>query len=60
MPRNELFPLWKDTLHQLSRKKRKELQQDIATLTAVIFQLGGKQALLELTSAIQDVGRWWK
>ncbi|MEB3181642.1 MAG: hypothetical protein VKL59_21795 [Nostocaceae cyanobacterium] len=60
MPLNELFPLWKDTLHLLSRKKRQDLQPDIAALTAVIFKLGGKEAMLELASAIQDVGKWWK
>ncbi|MEH1857970.1 MAG: NB-ARC domain-containing protein [Nostoc sp.] len=60
MPFTELFPLWQDTLHELSLRTRRDLLQDIKALFPVIFALGGEAATVELVRAIQDVARWWK
>ncbi|MGF1977677.1 MAG: hypothetical protein RMY30_019130, partial [Nostoc sp. CmiSLP01] len=60
MPSTELFPLWQDTLHELSLRTRPNLLQDIKALFPVIFALGGEAATLEIARAIVDVGRWWK
>ncbi|MEH2070562.1 MAG: NB-ARC domain-containing protein [Nostoc sp.] len=56
----ELFPLWQDTLHELSLRTRSNLVQDIKALFPVIFALGGKAATVEIARAIVDAGRWWK
>ncbi|BAY10151.1 NB-ARC domain-containing protein [Calothrix sp. NIES-2098] len=55
-----LFPLWQDTLHQLSLRTRPNLLQSIKALFPVIFALGGEVAMAEVAHAIADVGRWWK
>ncbi|MDZ7967502.1 MAG: NB-ARC domain-containing protein [Nostoc sp. DedSLP03] len=60
MPSVELFPLWQDTLHELSLRTRSELLGDINVLFPVIFALGGEAATVEIARAIVDVGRWWK
>ncbi|MEH2393184.1 MAG: NB-ARC domain-containing protein [Nostoc sp.] len=60
MPSTELFPLWQDTLHELSLRTRPDLLQDIKALFPVIFALGGETATVEIARAIEDVGRWWK
>ncbi|MEH2119836.1 NB-ARC domain-containing protein [Nostoc sp.] len=60
MPNAKLFPLWQDTLHQLSLRTRSNLLQDIKVLFPVIFALGGEVATVEIAHAIVDVGRWWK
>ncbi|MEH2453010.1 NB-ARC domain-containing protein [Nostoc sp.] len=60
MPSTELFPLWQDTLHELSLRTRSNLLEDIKALFSVIFALGGEAATAEIARAIVDVGRWWK
>ncbi|MEH1838274.1 MAG: hypothetical protein V7L20_05830, partial [Nostoc sp.] len=60
MPSTELFPLWRDTLHELSLRTRPNLLQDIMALFPVIFALGGQAATAEIARAIVDVGQWWK
>ncbi|MEH2054945.1 MAG: hypothetical protein V7K97_01940 [Nostoc sp.] len=60
MPSRELFPLWQDTLHELSLRTRHNLLQDIKALFPVIFALGGQVATVEIARAIVDVGRWWR
>ncbi|MEH2062750.1 MAG: hypothetical protein V7K50_10775, partial [Nostoc sp.] len=60
MPSTELFPLWQDTLHQLSLRTRPDLLQDIKALFPVIFALGGEAATAEIARAIVDVARWWR
>ncbi|WP_375472038.1 hypothetical protein [uncultured Nostoc sp.] len=60
MPVAELFPLWRDTLHQVSLRTRRNLLQNIKALFPVIFALGGETATAELARAIVDVARWWK
>jgi ribosomal protein L17 len=54
-----LFAHWRDTLHILSVHTRPNLLSDISALTPVIFTLGGKEAVKDTASAIQDVSRWW-
>jgi hypothetical protein len=54
-----LFPLWCDTLHFLAHRTRKDLFEDLQALTPVIISLGGVEAVEEMASAIQDIGRWW-
>ncbi|MEH2333556.1 hypothetical protein [Nostoc sp.] len=60
MPSTELFPLWQDTLHELSLHTRGDLLQDIKALFPVIFALGGETATAEIARAIVDVARWWR
>ncbi|OUL24650.1 hypothetical protein BV372_28800, partial [Nostoc sp. T09] len=60
MPSARLFPLWQDTIHQLSFRTRPNLLSDIKALFPVIFALGGEVATAEVARAIVDVGRWWK
>ncbi|MDZ8032784.1 hypothetical protein [Nostoc sp. DedSLP04] len=60
MPSTELFPLWQDTLHELSLRTRRDLLQDIKALFPVIFALGGETATAEIARAIVDVARWWR
>ncbi|MGF1964497.1 MAG: hypothetical protein RMX99_034010, partial [Aulosira sp. DedVER01a] len=60
MPSAKLFPLWRDTLHQLSLRTRPNLLSDIQALFPVIFALGGEVATAEVARAIVDVARWWK
>ncbi|MEH1913458.1 hypothetical protein, partial [Nostoc sp.] len=60
IPSTELFPLWQDTLHELSLRTRPNLLQDIKALFPVIFALGGEAATAEVARAIEDVARWWR
>lgn len=60
IPSAKLFPLWQDTLDELSLRTRPNLLLDIKVLFPVIFALGGKAATAELARAIVDVARWWK
>ncbi|MBD2356503.1 hypothetical protein H6G41_18040 [Tolypothrix sp. FACHB-123] len=60
IPSAKLFPLWQDTLHQLSLRTRPNLLSDIKALFPVIFALGGEVATAEIARAIIDVARWWK
>ena len=57
--KNQLFSLWRDSLDILSLRTRPDLLTDIQAFTPVIFSLGGKQAVKNTASAIQDVSRWW-
>ncbi len=59
IPKTQLFSCWQDTLHTLSTYARPSLLADIGALTPVIFTLGGKQAVKDTATAIQDVSRWW-
>ncbi|WGV27274.1 NB-ARC domain-containing protein [Halotia branconii] len=60
MPNTKLFPVWQDTLDELSLRTRPNLLADIKALFPVIFALGGEVATAEVAHAIIDVGRWWK
>ena len=58
--KTRLFRLWRDTLHILSVHTRPHLLSDLSALTPVIFTLGGKLAVKDIATAIQDVSRWWR
>ncbi|AUB40288.1 SAM-dependent methyltransferase [Nostoc flagelliforme CCNUN1] len=60
IPSAKLFPLWQDTLHELSLRTRPNLLINIKALFPVIFALGGEVATVEIARAIVDVGRWWR
>jgi hypothetical protein len=53
------FSFWKESLHVLARRERKNLLTDISELSSVITALGGSEALAQTARAIQDVGRQW-
>ncbi|WP_084226980.1 NB-ARC domain-containing protein [Nostoc sp. KVJ20] len=60
MPLPQLFPLWEDTLHQLSLRTRPNLLSDIKALFPIIFAFDSEAATAELVRAIINVGRWWR
>jgi hypothetical protein len=51
--------LWCEILPVLARRPRKDLVIDLEGLASVIIAVGGPMAAVEVTCAIQDVGRWW-
>ena len=59
-PINEIFSVWQEILQLSSKLERNKFQQVIQELIPVISQLGGKEALTEVATAIQDVSRWWR
>jgi hypothetical protein len=59
MPQSELFPLWRDSLHRLSLRTRRDLLQDIEFFVPTLFALGGDKAIASVNCAISDVARWW-
>ncbi|BAY43590.1 regulatory protein [Scytonema sp. HK-05] len=58
-PTTLFFPVWGQTLHELSLRTRQNLLTDIKTLVPVIFALGGQEAIAEVSCAISNVARWW-
>ncbi|MFL9453848.1 MULTISPECIES: NB-ARC domain-containing protein [Nostocales] len=60
IPTTLLFPVWGQTLHELSLRTRQNLLRDIKTLVPVIFALGGQGAIAEASCAISNVARWWQ
>ncbi|BAY29448.1 NB-ARC domain-containing protein [Nostoc carneum NIES-2107] len=60
LPAEEIFPLWQDTLHQLSLGDRPKLLEYLAVFSPVIWVLGGQAAIVEVIRAIYDVVRWWQ
>jgi hypothetical protein len=59
LPRQRLYPLWRETLPILAARTRKDLLADLHALGPVIAALGGEEGVAETFRAIQDVGRWW-
>jgi hypothetical protein len=59
LPRQDLYPLWQETLPILAARTRKDLLADLCALEPVIATLGGVEAVAETFRAIRDVGRWW-
>ena len=59
LPKPAVAPLWRDTLHALATRTRRDLLSDLKALIAVISKLGGAEAVAETARAIQDVGGWW-
>ncbi|MBW4508264.1 MAG: hypothetical protein KME64_17370 [Scytonematopsis contorta HA4267-MV1] len=59
-PNQDVYNMWLEiTKTTLSKLEREEFQSSIKTLTPVIYQLGGKDAIMEIATAINDVARWW-
>ncbi len=59
-PKNEVYKMWLEIMTiTLSKLKRQNFQENIGILTPVIYKLGGKDAIMEIVTAIQDVARWW-
>ncbi len=59
LPREQLSPLWRETLHILAARTRQDLLADLRALGPVVAALGGAEAVAGTFRAIQDVGRWW-
>jgi len=57
--RNAVHDLWRETLHTLARRTRRDLLSDLSALAPLIYALGGPEAIVGTFQAIQDVGRWW-
>ena len=51
--------LWLPTLRLISYRARKSLLSDLSSLIPLVFKLGGYNAMIETSNAIQDVGKWW-
>ncbi len=60
MPRERLYPLWRETLPLLAARTRKDLLADLRALAPVVQALGGAEAVAETFRATQDVGQWWE
>ncbi len=54
------FSSWAEKIKNLSTENCKDFQEKIQKLIPIIFNLGGKEAIAEVATAIQDVGRWWR
>ncbi len=59
-PIHNIFDVWKEITKLLFKLQRQELLNIMERLAPVIFNLGGKEAFIELANAIQDVSRWWR
>lgn len=51
--------IWKNLWRDLSHQFRPDLLTNLATLTPILFQLGGKEAAIEAAQAIHEVTKWW-
>jgi hypothetical protein len=65
LPYPELAFLWSEVhngenlLRFLAGRTRESLLSNLSALAPVIHKLDGEEAIAEVFSAIQDVGRWW-
>ncbi|NEO29640.1 MAG: hypothetical protein F6K36_04155 [Symploca sp. SIO3C6] len=55
----EDFSLWKEFLHTLACRDRKDFLEYLVNLSPTIISMGGKEALASTVQAIHDVSRWW-
>lgn len=53
------YSSWRDMLHTIASRTRKDLLSDLDALKSIIIALGGDEAVGETARAVQDVGRWW-
>ncbi|MEQ8999137.1 MAG: NB-ARC domain-containing protein [Coleofasciculus sp. B1-GNL1-01] len=51
--------LWQEILHILAHLPRHNFLENLVSLSPILVELGGSEALKETAQAIQDVGRWW-
>ncbi|MBN1810840.1 MAG: hypothetical protein JXA14_03295 [Anaerolineae bacterium] len=54
-----LYALWRENLHHLAVRTRRDLLSDLGALLPVIVVLGGHEAVTATWRAIQDAGLWW-
>jgi hypothetical protein len=59
LSREQLYALWRSSLHALAVHPRPELLADLRALAPIEFALGGQEAIVESLHAIQAVSRWW-
>lgn len=59
LPRDRLYPLWRETLPLLAARTRRDLLSDLPALLPVILRLGGEAAVAETFRAVQFVGERW-
>jgi hypothetical protein len=59
IPRQDLYPMWQETLPVLARRTRRDLLTDLRALVPVIVALGGSDAITATFRAIQDVATQW-
>jgi hypothetical protein len=59
LPAPDLYSLWANVLHILSKRTRPVLLSDLDALIPVLAQLGGGKALEEVTEALVDVASCW-
>ncbi|NEO98089.1 MAG: hypothetical protein F6K58_05205 [Symploca sp. SIO2E9] len=53
------FSLWKEFLHTLACRDRKDFLEYVVNLSPTIISMGGKEALVLKVQGIHDVSRWW-
>jgi ribosomal 50S subunit-associated protein YjgA (DUF615 family) len=51
--------IWTNLLHNLARRTRRSLLQNIQVLAPAIVTLGGEEAVEQTVLSILVVGRWW-
>jgi hypothetical protein len=59
IPRQNLYPMWQETLPVLARRTRRDLLADLRALVPVIVALGESDAIAATFRAIQDVAARW-
>lgn len=58
-PQNAMETLLHRALPVLSRQKRSDMFDYLAALAPLIHALGGREAIVEVWRAAEDVARWW-
>lgn len=59
LPRNQLYPLWRQTLHALGGLHRTGTLRNLRMLAPVVMVLGGRSAARALMRAVEETGDWW-
>lgn len=54
-----LYVVWQDFLHSMESRTRTELISSLKSLSLLVAHLGWEEAICEIATSIQDVGRWW-
>ena len=53
------YKTWQTILRHVARGYRPEVVADLASMRLVPHCLGGARQMMEIASALEDVGRWW-
>jgi hypothetical protein len=59
LPPATLYRLWSKTLRFLALRSRHNLLSDLSAIAPIIFSLGGIKAIMEISTAVLEVGYWW-